>query len=264
MKAGCWTYASASCVGSSHVKRGEMCQDYCQITSSWIGHHSEGTYLFAAVADGAGTASHSAEGSKLAIELLRKDVHRMVFRNRLELNEGLLRSAAKNVRRKIRETAMRNHLSGSDYATTLICVILVRDAAWHLQVGDGAVVFRHGATRSVGHWPAKGKYANETFFITDAELSPHLHVQQVPLPDEFTLMTDGLERLALNFNTQQPCDPFFESFYRQLRHRGAGPQEDLSEQLYHWMQSPSVSERTDDDQSLVLVTKQLHGRDTPG
>ncbi|MGL4554572.1 MAG: protein phosphatase 2C domain-containing protein, partial [Gemmataceae bacterium] len=54
-----WRLLAGSAAGTSHAARGEGCQDY--------GHALDvGGVLVAACADGAGSASHAAEGAKLA------------------------------------------------------------------------------------------------------------------------------------------------------------------------------------------------------
>ena len=105
-------------------------------------------------------------------------------------------------------------------------------------------------------WPAKGEYGNETFFITDENFLQQLHIQRLEqLPDDVTLFTDGLEGIALNIAKQEAHLPFYDSFYRVLSQREAGYQIDLENHLKGWLQSDLVNSRTDDDKSLVLISR---------
>jgi len=215
----------------------------------------EQTFLFAAVADGAGTAKFAATGAKLAVRVLRKEIRRILLKDDMHLTEDALRAAVLMTSNHIEEHASRSSHKSRDYASTLICAILLPDQAWHLQIGDGAAVFGYGEQRIVDYWPAKGEYGNETFFITDDTVLDQLHVREIEMPDEVTLFTDGLEAIALDLKNKEVHHPFYDSFYRVLNLREAGFQRDLAEGLASWMQTDLVTNRTDDDKSLVLISK---------
>lgn len=250
-----WAYTTASAIGTSHQRRNEGCQDYSLATCFSSSERSDRRILFAAVADGAGTAKFAAEGAKLAVRFLLDEIRRSLFKNDLHLTKNALQSAALQTSTRIEENAIRKGNSVRDYASTLICVVLLPDQAWHLQIGDGAAVFRYGENRIVEFWPDKGAYGNETFFITDEYMQKHLHIRNLDLPDEVTLFTDGLETIALDLTNKKVHNPFFESFYRVLCQREPGFQRDLAAALEKWMQTDLVINRTDDDKSLVLVSK---------
>ena len=211
--------------------------------------------MFAAVADGAGTAKFAAEGAKLAVRILRKEIRHILLKDEMHLTEDALRTAVLMTSNHIEEHATRSSHKSRDYASTLICAVLLPDQAWHLQIGDGAAVFRYGEQRIVDFWPAKGEYGNETFFITDDSVLEQLYVREIEIPDEVTLFTDGLEAIALDLKNREVHRPFYDSFYRVLNQREAGFQSDLAKGLESWMQTDLVTSRTDDDKSLVLISK---------
>ena len=211
--------------------------------------------MFSAVADGAGTAKFAAEGAKLAVRILRKEIHRILSKSETCLTEETLRTAVLITSNHIEEFASRAGNKSRDYASTLICAVLLPEQAWHLQIGDGAAVFGYGEQRIVDYWPAKGEYGNETFFITDENVLDHLHVREIEMPDEVTLFTDGLEAIALDLKNREVHRPFYDSFYRVLNQREAGFQSDLAKGLASWMQTDLVTSRTDDDKSLVLISR---------
>jgi hypothetical protein len=179
----------------------------------------------------------------------------MLACNSGELTDELLRESVRKTSNALECLAANRGHHSRDYACTIVCVLLTADSAWHIQIGDGAAVFRYGEDRVVHYWPAKGTYGNETYFITDESFLEHLHIQRNQVPDEVTLFTDGLESIALDLQSRRPFRAFFESFYRILTQRKVGFQLDLAEKLADWMQSELVNDRTDDDKSLVLVAR---------
>ncbi len=255
MRQNTWTYTHASTVGTSHQRRGEGCQDHSRVVCSRINRDKEQSFLFAAVADGAGTAKFAATGARLAIRILRKEICRIVSEGELCITEDALRTAVLMTANHIEDFASRSCQKSRDYASTLICVVLLPNHAWHIQIGDGAAVFGFGDKRVVNFWPAKGEYGNETFFITDDNVLDQLHVREIEIPDEVTLFTDGLETIALDLKQKEVHPPFYDSFYRVLKQRESGYQRDLAKGLASWMQSDLVTNRTDDDKSLVLISK---------
>ena len=65
-------------------------------------------------------------------------------------------------------------------------------------------------------------------------------------------MTDGLERLALRFDTQTPHVPFFDPFFRAIR--AAKDYTGLNDALQTFLASEPVRERSDDDKTLILAS----------
>jgi hypothetical protein len=257
-----WTYTRASAIGTSHQRRDEICQDYSLVRCLPINKDEGRWALFAAVADGAGTARFSAKGAKLAVHDLEQEVRRNLGKCKTNLTVDKLKEAVLKTSNYIEDYANRSGHKSRDYASTLICTILLSDQAWYLQVGDGAAVFRYEQQRVVNYWPAKGEYGNETFFITDENVLDQLHIQEIQMPDEVTLFTDGLESIALNLTSKEVHQPFYESFYRVLRQRKAGFQKDLAKGLANWMQTDLVTSRSDDDKSLVLISR-VRGSEPP-
>ena len=67
------------------------------------------------------------------------------------------------------------------------------------------------ALYGVVFWPQSGEYANSTNFLTSDEYREQLEfIAATSSCSKVALMTDGLERLALRFDSQTPHAPFFE------------------------------------------------------
>jgi len=70
---------------------------------------------------------------------------------------------------------------------------------------------------------------------------------------DIALFTDGIERLALNFENQTPHLPFFLPLFQAVRSSVDG--DNLEADLGHFLQSESVKNRSDDDKTLILATQ---------
>jgi protein phosphatase 2C-like protein len=256
-----WRFVNAAVSGTSHVRAGLPCQDDCLVDVMTLG---EDEILIAIASDGAGSAQRAEEGSGIlcasllasAMECLqggasierltREDVEQWIGRARNEI-----------------ETRARDHaLVPRDFACTLVAAIAGAAAAAFFQIGDGAVVIGAGESCEVVFWPDSGEYANMTFFTTDDDWTKHLQfdVRRMRV-DELALMTDGLQRLALQFDTRTPHAPFFAPMFATLRKRSAGFAADLESELVAFLSSSAVNDRTDDDKSLVIATRRAGAAD---
>jgi hypothetical protein len=64
-------------------------------------------------------------------------------------------------------------------------------------------------------------------------------------------LTDGLQRLALDFTARTPHLPFFQPLFAALR--AAPDVESLAGPFREFLDSQRINERTDDDKTLVLA-----------
>ena len=70
---------------------------------------------------------------------------------------------------------------------------------------------------------------------------------------ELAVLTDGLQMLALDFGQAKVHDRFFAPLFRTLKN---GPDEEtLRASLLEFMDSKRVNDRTDDDKTLLLATR---------
>jgi hypothetical protein len=250
-----WHWISASVRGTSHLSSGTECQDshFCaQIPSS------EGEILVALVSDGAGSAKRSAIGSQMICEVMHEQaeqyfaeqgqlsqINRRLIANWIELfrNEVILRADGEGV-------------SDRDFACTLLGVLVGPNSAVMFQIGDGAIVYSPSPATpyKLAFWPERGEYENTTYFATQPTFLEQL---QFSLLDEqvaeVALLSDGIQRLALNYQTREPHQPFFAGFFPTLRSTAAGDLRSISDKLAEYLDSPKINERTDDDKTLVLA-----------
>lgn len=246
-----WQVVAASVCGTSHIRNKQLCQD---------AHHWQllpGNVLLTAAADGAGSASQGKVGAMVAVEkaietLAIKEITRDSLADdaivRSLLNEALL--AAKKA---VEDAARAGSKQPQDLATTLIIMVATPDMVAVVQIGDGLAVAkdRMGNLMALTR-PDHGEYINETNFLT----SPHaLDTAQIRLWREnivnIGVLTDGLQMLALNMLVGEPHKPFFFPLFDFVEN--AEDQTTAKEQLVRFLGSERITQRTDDDLTLILA-----------
>lgn len=265
-----WTYAYASVSGTSHVRSGTPCQDAvaCDVL---FGDDSE-PILVVVVSDGAGSASASELGSRVACSFFLEGIQGIVT------NGGTVRDVSSEwfrawlVRLQARVENESNSLGVStrELACTMVAAVIGTDCAAFGQIGDGAIVVaEHGgeAEYQLAFWPAKGEYANVTEFVTEPRaLETFRYSLEHRTYNQVAVFTDGLERLALDFQHHAAHPPFFGAMFRPLVVADEGYQSELSTSLAKLLDSKRVNDRTDDDKTIAIASRctgQLQG-DTDG
>lgn len=128
-------YYGASIIGTSHVKKGSVCQDSSKaqkLSNGWV---------VAAVADGVGSAKHSEIASKIAVDTVtqiccdRIDKHTKIT----ELKTIIL-DAYRVAEKTIEEFAEKQNDSITEYDTTLSMVIYDGEKIVYGHSGDGGIV----------------------------------------------------------------------------------------------------------------------------
>jgi len=212
--------------------------------------------MIACVADGAGSAKHSAVGSALACESIADSAEKYLELhgdfNKLQLD--IVLAWCETLREKIRAAADAQGCQFREMATTLCAAILSPKGSIFFQIGDGAITVGNNGVYGVVFWPQSGEYANVTNFMTSDKFRNELEFQATTRKfTEIALFTDGIERLALNFESQTPHLPFFQPLFKAVRLSANG--DSLATDLGQFLQSESVKNRSDDDKTLILATQ---------
>jgi serine/threonine protein phosphatase PrpC len=256
-----WRIVQASSVGTSHIEHGEVCQDECLAVTFCAPDREE--YFLGIVSDGAGSASHGRFGAEVACAR-GIDVIEQWVRQEASLSKLTWRTVTSwivDIRQHICHAAETKGLTPRDVACTLLGAIVGTKAAAFFQVGDGAIVIGVGDSFHPVFWPDAGEYANMTHFITDENALEHLRRKiwvsslETSLPDEVAMFSDGLQRLALVYESLTAYKPFFAPMFHTLRKANLAACDMLSDQLAHFLSSSKINERTDDDKTLVLATR---------
>ncbi len=249
-----WRHIAQSLQGPSHVAGGTACQDSHVV--HLLGGDSDGT-LIACVADGAGSAKFSDAGSTIACAAVVENAaaHFEAGDRRFDnlRREDVLRWCD-DARTRIRSEAAARDCDCRELATTLCVAIAGPDSSVFFQIGDGAIIAGHHGIYGVVFWPQTGEYANSTNFLTADDFEDRLEfLTTTGRCSEIAVFTDGLERLALRFDSQTPHGPFFGPLFRALR--SAADLDGLNEGLRQFLASDSVQARSDDDKTLILATR---------
>ena len=157
----------------------------------------------------------------------------------------------------IAQAAALRGLALRDFATTLVLALASHNELLCAHVGDGAIAAReaHGGSWTSVSWPEHGEYASTTYFLTDDD-EPRLRISSATMSfDALVLMTDGLERLALDFALRSPHAPFLDVMATPLRGLPPGRPTAINRALTTYLQSATVNARTDDDKTLIVAVR---------
>lgn len=246
-----WRFVNAAVRGTSHEVSGAPCQDDCFVDVA-------GDVLVAIASDGAGSASRSEEGAGLTCETLLRCIEEWLRTGSdvEDIRRETVEEWVGNARAVVEARAVQMELTLRDFACTVVGAIVGLEAAAFFQIGDGAAVTGSHGQYDVVFWPSGGEYANMTYFTTDDDWREHLAFEvRAGSIDDVAVMTDGLQRLALQFDARAAHVPFFEPMFGVLQNAEPGFATSFEVPLVVFLGSEAVNARTDDDKSLVLATR---------
>lgn len=255
-----WRLLGASVTGTSHTKSGQPCQDahaYREVAGCAL----------LVVADGAGSAERSAEGAQCASQAALAALAGALaggWPASPDPWRDLFVAAYATAKAELETLAAASGLPSRAFATTLLCAALADQGLAVAQLGDGvaAAFAANSNPANGGDWflaaqPQRGEYANETYFLSQADALQHIDVAVYAEPVRaLALMTDGLLRLVLN-GQRQPHEPFFRpllTFGVEVDDAAQG-----NGQLAGFLASERVCARTDDDKTVVLALRLPEG-----
>jgi len=247
-----WTWAAAAYPGVSHLRTNLRLQDAYKCFS--LGERSK--TLVAIISDGAGSASHGGQGASLVCRSFAQKALTEVAATGSLPDLAAAGAWIDDTRDLIAAVAQRRSLSPRDFAATLILVASTGDATVILHIGDGCAVVRDATTGTwlAPVWPAHGEYISTTSFVTD-DVPPIPQFSRIDRPvSAVAVFSDGLERLVLDFKTQQPHGRFFDRVIAPVdRCESPGRSASLSAGLKAFLNGDEINQRTDDDKSLILA-----------
>ncbi len=246
-----WRVVAASVRGTSHVKSNLPCQDVL------LWQPLPGQRLLGVLADGAGSAGFAEVGADAAARAARDTVvSRFAGGSEPATDEDwktLLCDALKAARTAVLAAAEKRSVRPRELATTLTVLIVGAELTVAAQVGDGAALVADAADALAALTkPSSGEFLNETTFLTsDTALEqPQIEIRRGRCRHA-ALLCDGLQLLALKFPELTPHAPFFTPLFRFVK--TAGDFAAAPAQLQAFLQSPRITQRADDDLSLLLA-----------
>ncbi|MBX3412608.1 MAG: protein phosphatase 2C domain-containing protein [Pirellulales bacterium] len=221
-----------------------------------------GPVLRIVLADGAGSAKHARLGARLACKAVMSELIPSVVSSlgRNHLIEYLLGSLDASAS-QLAMLAARRGIDQTEFASTLIALVATPTQVAAVHVGDGATIIRNakGLTRVLTE-PHHGIFANETFFLTDADWRNN--VRSVVIRDRITAviaMSDGLEHLALERTPRSDkdsvCTVPFRPFVEPLIGIASRSHRDATNAVHSLLGSESLRRHTDDDCALAVAVR---------
>ena len=252
MKRSLWNSVTVSVTGSSHRENGQPCQDSSAISTV---RHKRQDSLIAVCSDGAGSASHAEEGSRTACEAGIAQAKAFVESHGLDaVSHAVVLDWCVQIRQALEARAFELEAKLGDLHCTFLLAILGHESSVFVQIGDGAMVIDGGEGFEAIFWPQAGEFAGMTNFITSPDLESCVNFQRVDqCVKEFAAFTDGLERLALAFHNKTVHSPFFSPMFEKLE--SMNDVAEYQEGLRKFLGSKTITERTDDDTTLVLAIR---------
>ena len=252
-----WQVVAASVAGVSHVKTALPCQD------AHAYHLLPNGVLIAAVADGAGSAALADVGAQTAVRVALQTLERhfaATTETSLIMSEELMRDTLLAVRAALEAEAEARSQPVRELATTLLLAVADAEHLSVIQVGDGAVVALDEKEDVFAvTTPPDAEYANATTFITSPDALEAAQFAYFPHPiTALAMFSDGLQRLALKLPEGTPHVPFFAPLFRfasGLSTSHSSETHDGTAQLTAFLRSPRITERADDDLTLLLATR---------
>lgn len=246
-----WRWAAASEIGTSHLR------SYTPRQDAFCVSRLPNSGFVAVVSDGAGSASHSRYGAVLVCRHFRTRLRHWFgdhvrFPSIDQFSEWL-----NELRDQIAMVAKAQGLTSRQFASTLVLVAVKGRSGFCAHVGDGGIVARSGGEWSVLSWPETGQFASTTYFVTD-DREVHLRMLRFEAKfDAFALFSDGIEDLALVQSDLMAHRPFFDPMIRPVDiAKEGGRLSGLSLALQNYLAGEAVCNRTDDDKTLILLSRQ--------
>lgn len=247
-----WKIIAASVAGTAHLRRSIACQDAFAFR---VFDTDAGEILTIAVADGAGSAKFAEIGARTACDLFISGVAALIENGGSfsDLNREFVSGFLKTLPGALAANGENADLA--DYACTFLLAAASETETVFAQIGDGAIVYSSETDIfRLFAVPQQGEYANTTNFVTDENAAQNLQfIRFENRIEELAIFTDGLQRLAIDFQSKKAHQPFFRSMLAPLR--ASNPAANLEEKLSAFLNSPKINERTDDDKTLILASR---------
>jgi serine/threonine protein phosphatase PrpC len=209
-------------------------------------------------ADGAGSAILGKVGAMVAAETAVATIsaHQEVSRRTLiddSFVRSLLTDAILAAKKAVEAEAAACNKQPQDLASTLIVLVATPENVAVAQIGDGVAVAKDSLGNLIALTvPDNGEYMNETTFLVSPTAMEKVQVklwrQSVV---NIGVLTDGLQLLAMNMAVSAPHKPFFLPLFDFVA--SAEDKIIAKEQLVKFLRSDRITQRTDDDLTLVIA-----------
>ena len=250
-----WKTIGQSVVGTSHTATGRGCDDAVQYKVVLGDDDQE--VLLCCVSDGAGSAKFAAMAAEFATAKMVESLANYALAG-APIGEAEVYAMLEDIYDGLSVISKIEEIPIEEYSCTLLGAAVMPTRAVFFQIGDGAIVRSDGAGRYLPvWWPENGEYQNTTTFIIDDPNMGQLKVLCIDeCIDEVAIFSDGLQMLALQWESHTVHQPFFTDLFAVLRRADTvGKETILNQKLAAFLDSQGVNSRTDDDKTLILATR---------
>jgi serine/threonine protein phosphatase PrpC len=236
-----WRTLGIIATGKGHLTSGVPCQDYFTTASLRNGD------LVTIVADGAGSAEFSGEGARVATEECLSLIAERASQKLLKKADYY--EIFMTVAQRVADYARQFNLSHRDFYTTLNVLHCTQHRTHNASIGDsGCIILNHLDELQIMAKPTKGRYANETAFLTKRMVEKHFSYGERQHPiSGYIAATDGIfdllfEREKIN---SQSASALIDCLKRQEPTQA-------EKELKALLNSKTIERYTRDDLTLVL------------
>lgn len=250
---GCeWIAVQTAVTGKMHLKKQIVCQDKTFV-------YETSDVFAAALADGASSAAHSELGAQTVVTEVCKILAERFDEFYNSKSEWMVKSQIlSHLLKKLEETASANHCERSALASTLMAVAISKDCFLMLQLGDGVLSYAENQKVRLALLPQNGEFVSETYFVTSLCAIEKMRIKKGDCSsiDGFALMSDG-SAASLYSRRRQEVAPVLARLIGRL---GMTSKEYMEPILQESIENV-VAKRTDDDCSLILISKHIKSYD---
>lgn len=272
---------AASQRGRSHAQEGKFRDDHFNIY-----HNEVSKWTLVVVADGAGSAKYSRQGSLLACSTITdyfKDISKEQYhefegavenyyidgdKSKPQLNTLLykyLAGAAYKAYKVIEQEALLTETKVKDFGTTIMFSIFKKyDFGWFVAsfgVGDSPMgIFTNGEKPIIMHYPEEGEYSGQTYFLTmpeifkdSKEIADRISYRIIPDFTAMVLMTDGIYDPKFQTKTNLDKSDLWKELWEDLNKQvDFSKNNELSPSLLlNWLDFWSAGNH--DDRTLAII-----------
>jgi serine/threonine protein phosphatase PrpC len=241
-----WKAAYASVTGVGHEQSGVVCQDAAAIATSRNGA------LAACVCDGAGSARFADIGAKAVV---RKISQYLIDNEKLLISGDASPAEIINTALfAIEEQAKLNGGIPKDYACTIVAILVSKEKAVTVHLGDGVIASVVQGLPIVLSPPENGEFKNEVVLVTSAKAKQKLRIQVIelsPFLTSFALMTDGSQESLYERRTN--------SVSQVVEQMAGWLDQNDPEEVGHGIEAiikKHFTQRTNDDCTVLVIRRQ--------
>jgi hypothetical protein len=255
-----WIIANASVIGPGHQKTNTPCQD-----ASVIQVGESGEWVAVVVSDGAGTASHSQEGSSFiagffATSLISLSVELASRAPGQWINDYVIERILE-ARHSLRAKAASDDIS--KYHCTLVACLLGPSGGFAIHIGDGAIFGGNAAHQQLTgetqlnsnffiSAPDNGEYTNETYFVTEGNWIKNLRITPMPKLDWIYACTDGGTALSM-IADKEPKEGFIVPVLNEILKKNSTAERNTV--LTSILADPQADKVTGDDKTIAIACR---------